>query len=120
FAIGLDRLVLLHEQVVPVLEAAAADVYVCVLDSESLGWAFAIADKLRQALPTFRIRVHAGGGKLKNQLKRADQSGARFALLVGADEMAAGAPSLKYLREDREQQSLDLPALVQALAAAGV
>ena len=120
FAIGLDRLVLLHEQVVPVLEAAAADVYVCVLDGESLGWAFAIADKLRQALPTFRIRVHAGGGKLKNQLKRADQSGARFALLVGADEMAAGAPSLKYLREDREQQSLDLPALVQALAAAGV
>ena len=120
FAIGLDRLVLLHEQVAPVLETAAADVYVCVLDGESLGWAFAIADKLRQALPTFRIRVHAGGGKLKNQLKRADQSGARFALLVGADEMAAGAPSLKYLREDRAQQTLDLPALVQALAAAGV
>lgn len=120
FAIGLDRLVLLHEQVAPALDVAAADVYVCVLDGETLGWAFAIADKLRQALPTFRIRVHAGGGKLKNQLKRADQSGARFALLVGADEMAAGAPSLKYLREDREQQALDLPALVQALGAASV
>ncbi len=70
---------------------------------------------MRQSLPTFRIRVHAGGGKLKNQLKRADQSGARFAVLVGADEMAAGMPSLKYLREDRAQESLDLPALVRAL-----
>jgi histidyl-tRNA synthetase len=118
FAIGLDRLVLLHELVAPDLESAAADVYLCVLDTESLGWALTLADKLRQSLPTFRIRVHAGGGKLKNQLKRADQSGARFAVLVGADEMAAGMPSLKYLREDRAQESLDLPALVRALTLA--
>jgi histidyl-tRNA synthetase len=120
FAVGLDRLVLLHEVVHgdKLADAdTAADVYLAVLEDRLQGWAFEVAEKLRQGLPAFRIRVHAGGGKLKNQLKRADQSGARYALVIGDDEAAAGAPMLKFLREDRPQERLPVDAIVTRLGA---
>jgi histidyl-tRNA synthetase len=117
FAAGLDRVVLLCEAVAAGVHdrAAAVDVYVCVLDAQHYGWALAAAQKLRQALPGLRIRTHAGGGKLKNQLRRADQSGARYALIVGESEIAADRPQLKFLREDRAQESLTLEALAARL-----
>jgi len=118
FAVGLDRLVLLHEAVHGEASAAGADVYICALAEPLQGWAFEVAEKLRLALPAFRIRVHAGGGKLKNQLKRADQSGARFALVIGEDEAAEGRPALKYLREDRPQEQLAIDTIVARLAEA--
>jgi histidyl-tRNA synthetase len=52
---------------------------------------------LRRVEPELRIRVHAGGGKLKNQLKRADQCGAAWAVILGADELAQGKLTLKAL-----------------------
>jgi len=119
FAVGLDRLVLLHEVVHGAvgtgIDATAADVYVCLQDDRHQGWSFALAEKLRQGLPGFRIRVHAGGGKLKNQLRRADQSGARYALVVGDDEVAAGVPTLKFLREARPQEALPVQSIVAKL-----
>jgi histidyl-tRNA synthetase len=58
-----------------------------------------------------------GGGKLKTQMKRADASGARFALILGEDEIAAGEVSLKWLREDRPQERLSRNALLDRLGA---
>lgn len=124
FAVGLDRVILLHETVsagssaAPALPAAA-DVYICVMGSEQQAWALALGDKLRGALPGFRIRTHAGGGKMKNQMKRADQSGARFALVIGEEEARSGCPTLKYLREDRPQESLPVETVIDRLAASG-
>lgn len=118
FALGLERVLLLAETV----ENAAiddllpaADVYLCVMDPAYQAWAMQIAQKLREALPAFRIRTHAGGGKLKNQMKRADQSGARFALVIGEDEVKDERPALKHLRDDRPQERLALSELVAAL-----
>src|SRR5690606_10798592 len=109
FAVGLERVILLHE--VALGEAArdtgGADLYVCVIDEAQLPAALALAGKLRDALPAVRIRTHAGGGKLKNQMKRADQSGARFALVVGEEEVREGRFTLKPLREDHPQERLD-------------
>jgi histidyl-tRNA synthetase len=122
FAVGLDRLVLLHEVAHGEADAgsanAAADVYVCVQDDRLQGWALEVAEKLRQGLPGFRIRVHAGGGKLKNQLKRADQCGAHHALVIGDDEAAVGEPTLKFLREDRPQERLPIHGIVARLGPA--
>lgn len=117
FAMGLDRVVLQQQAVATALGnfSGGADVYVCVLDEAHQAWAFELADKLRETLPAFRIRTHAGGGKLKNQMKRADQSGARFALVIGEDEVLSGRPTLKYLREDRPQESLCVDGLVARL-----
>jgi len=105
FAVGVDRVVLLAEQQEPELPAPA-DVYLCVADGDAVGPALALADRLRTALPGWRVRCHGGGGKLKNQLKRADASGARWALILGADELADGSVTLKPLRTQDEQQRL--------------
>jgi histidyl-tRNA synthetase len=65
-----------------------------------------LAEKLRDALPDLRILVNCGGGSFKSQFKRADKSGARFALILGEDEVKNGTVSLKWLREAHEQQLL--------------
>ena len=96
FALGLERVILLWEQR-NLPTAAAVDAYCCVMHPEQQAYAFGLADRLRAARPELRIRVHVGGGKLKNQLKKADQSSARWALIIGADEMAADRLTLKTL-----------------------
>lgn len=120
FALGLERVLLLHAAVhadAAAEFAAAADVYSCVLEPEHHSWALGLSQKLRDALPGIRIRTHAGGGKLKNQLKRADQSGARVALLIGTDEIQSGAVTAKFLRGDGEQQTLPIEKLTADLKA---
>ena len=122
FALGLERVILLRAAVAAEGGAdfsAGADVYLCIMDESHRPWALELAGKLRDALPAFRIRTHAGGGKLKNQMRRADQSGARFALVIGEDEVNQARPTLKHLREDRPQESLTLDALIERLAAGG-
>jgi histidyl-tRNA synthetase len=96
FALGLERVLLLHEQR-NLPTRPAADVYVCMLSEDEHTQALALADRLRRVEPELRIRVHAGGGKLKNQLKRADQCGAAWAVILGADELAQGKLTLKAL-----------------------
>jgi len=118
FALGLERVLLLVEaaaEASAVAADAAADVYLCVMEPGHQGWAFGLAQKLRDALPAFRIRTHVGGGKLKNQMKRADQSGARFAVVIGEDEVRGGRATLKFLREDRPQEQLAIDALIGRL-----
>ena len=61
------------------------------------------------------IVVNAGGGSFKSQMKKADASGARFALLIGADEAAAEAVSIKPLREAGEQITVPIAGLEAAL-----
>ncbi len=104
FALGLERALLLYE-----LDNAPtrppADVYGCALSPVAQGYLYELVGGLRAAMPELRIRVHAGGGKLKNQLKKADQSGAAWALIVGEDEQAAGVVTVKALRSG-EQQTL--------------
>jgi histidyl-tRNA synthetase len=77
---------------------------------------FMLAEQLRQKLPGLRVMLCQSGSGLKAQLKRADKSGARFALILGDDELATGRASLKDLREDRGQQSLTDSELESALA----
>ena len=96
FALGLERVLLLYEQR-NLPTRPAADVYVAVMSPAEHTYALKAADRLRLAVPELRIRVHAGGGKLKNQLRKADQCGASWAVIVGADEAAAGTITLKQL-----------------------
>lgn len=96
FALGLERVLLLCEQR-NLPPRPAVDVYLCVLSDDQQTAALGLADRLRLEMPELRIRVHAGGGRLKNQLKKADQSGATWAVLVGGEEGARGLLALKAL-----------------------
>ena len=98
FAIGLDRVVLLHELAHPDHSDNSADVYICVTSAEALSAAMQLGQQLRGAAPGLRVRVHMGGGQLKKQFKRADATGATWAVLCGAenqdDELV-----IKHLRD---------------------
>ena len=100
FAMGIERLVLLYEEhgAVPDGLGAGVDVYFVVAGNELDAPALAIAEGLRDAMPELGLLVHSGGGSFKSQLKKADKSGARFALILGDDEAAAGTLTLKALR----------------------
>jgi histidyl-tRNA synthetase len=118
FALGLDRLVLLHEAAASPFDAGALDGYCAVLDARHMPWAMLLCERLRKAAPGLRVRVHAGGGKLKAQLKRADASGAQWALIVGDDEVRDEAISLKWLRLDVPQERLKVGEVPGRLAQA--
>ncbi|KZX59389.1 histidine--tRNA ligase [Halioglobus sp. HI00S01] len=122
FAMGVERLVLLLEACGTLPAAPAqADVYVVSFGDDAQRQAIATTETLRDAVPQLNIVQHNGGGSFKSQMKKADKSGARLALIWGEDEVAAGTVSLKALRaDDKEripQQALPLGELEQTLQA---
>jgi len=100
FAMGVDRLVLLHEAVQGEVASGPVDVYIAVVDGEQQGPALSLAADIRQRLPGVRVRTHLGGGKLKAQMKKADGCGAAVALLLGNSEAEANSVTCKPLRAD--------------------
>ena len=120
FALGVDRLVLLHEVAFPKWRSSAVDAYCAVLDPAQRAWAMALCQRLRADLPALKLRVHSGGGKLKNQLRRADQSGAVCALLIGEDEVNDNRVTLKWLLRDQPQERLDYESLRERLRASNL
>jgi len=71
---------------------------------------------LRDAVPGLRIEANCGGGSFKSQLKRADRSGAGYAVILGDDEVAQQVATLKPLREEAGQRQVPLAALAAELA----
>ncbi|MCE8026399.1 histidine--tRNA ligase [Halomonas sp. MCCC 1A11058] len=118
FAMGIERLVLLLEtlELVPDSALGELDLYVLPLDDVATTQAMLLAERIRSELPELRLQLHCGGGSFKSRIKKADKSGARLALLLGEDELEAGRATLKFLREEREQMSLDQGALIDILA----
>ena len=76
-----------------------------------------LAEELRDKMPVKSIELNLGGGSFKSQLKRADKSGATYAVILGDDEVAAGEAGLKPLRSDEQQVNVKLDALAGELAA---
>ncbi|MNE77998.1 Histidine--tRNA ligase [compost metagenome] len=116
---GIERLVLLLETLglVPEELNSPADVFICAFGEAAELAALGIAEQLRDALPDLRLLVNAGGGSFKSQFKKADKSGARYALILGDDEVAKRVVGCKPLRDDSEQQSIAWDALAEHLAA---
>ncbi|TQE99045.1 MAG: histidine--tRNA ligase [Spiribacter salinus] len=116
FAAGIERLVALVEAAASAPMAAAPHAYMVVEDPEDIQQAIALAERLRNGLPALRLQVHMGGGSLKSQLRRADRSGAAFAIIRGSDEIAAGEASIKDLRGDAAQRRVRIDALEDTLS----
>lgn len=111
FAAGLERLVLLINQKQNL--AKKTDVFVILMGERALAEGLPLIEKLRDALPNLVIENSLGGGGFKNQFKRADKSGAHYALIIGDDEIAAQKVTLKNLREESEQKVMSLEELIQ-------
>ncbi len=119
FAMGVERLVLLLEtlDLVPAELSAPAHAYICAFGEPAELAALALAEQLRDAVPGLRMLVNSGAGSFKSQFKKADKSGARFALILGEDELANRVVGFKPLRDDSEQQNIAWDALAERLAA---
>ncbi|KXX64250.1 histidine--tRNA ligase [Marichromatium gracile] len=115
FAMGIERLVELLE-LGGAQNDPGIDAYLVALGERAQQEAPVLAERLRDALPELRLLVHAGGGSFKSQFKRADKSGARYALILGEDEAERGVVGVKALREQVEQRELDFTALTELLA----
>jgi histidyl-tRNA synthetase len=86
--------------------ASNADVYVASVGDAARQQALLLAEAVRTDFPGLRTIVHCGDGKFKAQLKRADASGARLALIIGEDEAASHQVSIKSLRDDSDQVTI--------------
>ncbi|MFV8570770.1 histidine--tRNA ligase [Marinobacter sp. SBS5] len=119
FAMGLERLILLLEtlNLVPDEVNNQADVYVTAMGDQSVASAMSIANTLRNELPGKVVITHCGGGSFKSQMKKADRSGARYAVILGENEVANGTAGLKPLRDDQPQQEVSQSELASVLAA---
>ena len=117
FAMGLERLVAVLEEIDPGAGAAVADVYLVLLGDAAVTEGLVLAERLRDALPGREVVAHCGGGGMKAQFKRADRSGARYALVIGDAEVEGGTVALKSLRADEEQILVARDAIVDVLLA---
>ena len=117
FAMGIERLVLL---ITTLSEEAQddsfADVYVTAMGDDTQSYAIEVAEHLRNILPDARIMMHCGGGNFKKQLKRADKTGARLALLLGSDEMQSRNVGVKPLRDGQEQVTVSFDSLCEKVS----
>ncbi|CAG1770423.1 partial histidyl-tRNA synthetase, partial [uncultured bacterium] len=105
FAMGIERLLALVETVAPNLDASV-DVYLIRVGEIAEKQGIHLAETLRNEMPQLKLQLDCVGGSFKSQFKKADKSGARYALILGDDEASRGEVSIKALREDLEQQVL--------------
>ena len=118
FAMGLERLVLLVQEVnksIPV--KSAVDIYVVYQGEGTTLAAFQLAEKLRSELPHLSTMLHCSGGNFKKQFKRADKSGATLALVLGESEVQNNQVVVKHLLGAAEQQTIDVSNLIEHVKA---
>lgn len=108
FAMGVERLLALLEEYAFQAPRVAPDVYLVHQGDAANKFAVGAAEQLRDQ--GLHVLLHCGGGSFKSQMKKADASGARYALIVGDDEAGAGEVSLKPLRELGEQMRMTVDA----------
>ena len=118
FAMGLERLVLLVQEVnksIPV--KSAVDIYVVYQGEGTTLAAFQLAEKLRSELPHLSTMLHCSGGNFKKQFRRADKSGATLALVLGESEVQNNQVVVKHLLGEAEQQTIDVANLIEHVKA---
>ncbi len=107
FAMGLERIAALVEETnQQQTDPQQADLYFIHTGEQAELVAIKLAEELRQNFSRLNIMVNCGGGNFKKQFKKADRSGAVWALIIGEDEAEKQQVSIKFLREQAEQQTV--------------
>ncbi|MDU4464550.1 histidine--tRNA ligase [Haemophilus parahaemolyticus] len=116
FAMGLERLVLLVQEVnKEITLPQAIDLYLVYAGEGTTLNAFQIAEQIRTELPQVRVMTHCSGGKFQKQFKRADKIEAKYALVIGESEVQAKTVVVKDLRNGAEQITLSQVDLIATL-----
>jgi histidyl-tRNA synthetase len=115
FALGFERMMLAMEAAGALAEEAArAHVYVALAEPTARAQAFALVSAVRDA--GVSAEMDHQGRSLKSQMKAADRLGARFVLILGADELAAGEVTLRDMNT-KDEQRISLPSSAERVSA---
>ncbi|MGA0032922.1 MAG: histidine--tRNA ligase [Burkholderiales bacterium] len=106
FAMGVERLLALLADGGTVVPESVVDAYIVRQGDAAMVHGEQVAERLRDA--GLAVILHCGSGSFKSQMKKADGSGARFAVIIGDDEAQAGMLTVKPLRAEREQVRVSL------------
>ncbi len=113
FAMGIERLLALMEVAQTPIPSRTPDVYLVHVGEAASAHAWQAAAALRSA--GVAVVYHLGGGSFKSQMKKADASGARYALIVGDEEALLGQLTVKALREEKEQARMSVTEIAQLM-----
>ncbi len=106
FAMGMERLLLLLEQLDNLPIPRSVDVYMILVGQKAKKEGMQLAEKIRNQIEGIKVQVNYGGGSFKSQFRKADKSGAEYAVILGDDEVSREEVGLKPLRIDQAQQNL--------------
>jgi histidyl-tRNA synthetase len=104
FAMGMERLLALMETLDNVQLASSVDVFMIRVGEAAEQEGMRFAETIRNEIPGLKLQVNCGGGSFKSQFKKADKSGAAFAIILGDDEISRGEVSVKPLRNSEQEQ----------------
>ena len=113
FAIGLERLMALLE--VSQLQDTGVDAYLVLVGEQAGLVGMQVANRLRDQVPSLSVVVNCGGGSIKTQMKRADKSNAKLAIILAEDELRNDTVGVKFLREEQDQETVPQENLVSYL-----
>jgi histidyl-tRNA synthetase len=116
FALGIERLLALRENDAVDADYGCSDIYLLLQGDASSRRGLKLAERLRDDFPGLNVLCNCGGGSFKSQIKKADKSGARLALILAEQELANDTVTIKYMREDREQVSIPLQELNKSIS----
>ncbi len=117
WAMGQERIVMLLEKQGLGVVRDRPQVYLVLVGEHTEIPGLRLAERLRDAWPDLTLQINLGGGSFKTQFKRADKSGAQFAIVLGDDEVARGVVAVKDLRRDVAQEECALDRINERLGA---
>lgn len=117
FSIGLERLVLITKDLLAEgkFSKPELDCFFICLTEKTFPSAILAAEEIRQRVPGINLKINLEATSANSQFKKADKSGARFALIVGEDELKDNTISFKDLRSKSEQDKLTLDQTIEKL-----
>lgn len=118
FAMGIERVIALIQDLGLVSVADLEKPQLYVFASDQVQAAVAVSEKIRAELPGYGVLTSLTPGSFKNQIKKADKSGAEIALILGEEEIKNGTITVKFLRKEQEQQTISLTSLLSFLETA--
>lgn len=122
FAMGIERVLLLLETLgaVPEDVQKSVDIFLVAAGHEAEAAALALAESVRSSISGVRLQMNCGGGSFKSQMKKADKSGARYALILGDDEATSKTVQIKDLQGNNEQVAVSWTEVAEVIERLGL
>ncbi|OYQ73501.1 histidine--tRNA ligase [Wohlfahrtiimonas sp. G9077] len=115
FGLGMERLYLLCEEVEGLEATQSSDLVAVLLGQDAKKAGLPLMEKIRSAYPNYLVTTVLGEAGMKSQMKKADQSGARYAMILGENELNNGIVIMKDLRQSGEQTEVAMSDVIDWL-----